>query len=178
METVRGGTNGTIRDALARLDAALERKRGFGACTNRSVTTCPEDLRCSTEEGDWGVTTDLPTALGGGATAPTPGALVRAALGSCMAMSYRLRAARHGIAMTAITVTVETDSELVGMLSGACEVPPGFTAVRYHVEVESPAPTHVVEQLLDEADRLSPILDVFVRANDVERTVEIRQAAA
>ena len=95
-----------------------------------------------------------------------------------MAMSYRLRAARHGIALTAITVTVETDSELVGMLSCVRDVPAGFTAVRYHVEVESPAPTEVVERLLDEADRLSPILDVFVRANDVNRTVEIRQAAA
>ena len=170
--------DGTIREALSRLEMALERKRGFGACSNRSVTTCPEDLRCSTEEGGWGVTTDLPAALGGAETAPTPGALVRAALGSCMAMSYRLRAARHGIALTAITVTVETDSELVGMLSCVRDVPAGFTAVRYHVEVESPAPTEVVERLLDEADRLSPILDVFVRANDVNRTVEIRQAAA
>ena len=167
-----------IRNAIERLEVAVERRSGFGAGTNRSVTTCSEGLQCSTEEGDWRVPTDLPAALGGRATAPTPGALVRAALGACMAMSYRMRAVRHGIEVTSITVTVETDSELVGMLSCGSDVPPGFIGVRYHVEVESPAPTDVVEGLLDEADRLSPILDVFVRANDVRRTVEIRETAA
>lgn len=178
MKPVTDSIDEAIRDAIERLEVALERRRDFGTSTNRSVTTSSHGLRCSTEEGNWRVPTDLPAALGGGATAPTPGALVRAALGACMAMSYRLRAARHDIELTAIAVTVETDSELVGMLSCGSDVPPGFTGVRYHVEVESPAPTDVVERLLDEADRLSPILDVFVRANDVSRTVAIRQAAA
>lgn len=178
MKTVSDSIDETIRDSLERLEAAVERKPGFGAGTHRSVTRCPDGLHCNTEEGDWRLTTDLPEGFGGGATAPTPGTLVRAALGGCMAMSYRLRAARNGIEVKAITVVIETDSELTGMVSCGSDAPPGFTAVRYHVEVESPAPTDVVERLLDEADRLSPLLDVFLRSNDVTRTVEIRHADA
>ena len=55
-------------------------------------------------------------ALGGDGSAPSPSVLVRAALGSCMAMTYRLRAARAGVELTSVRVTVETDSELAGML--------------------------------------------------------------
>jgi uncharacterized OsmC-like protein len=138
------------------------------------VTRSETGLRCVTDEGgDWCIATDLSPALGGTESAPNPGALVRAALGSCMAMSYRLRAAKHGIELTSVRVTVETDYELEGMLSCESAAPPGFGAVRYHVEIESPAGSDEVRAVLDEGDRLSPILDVFVRANEVSRTVSI-----
>ena len=54
-------------------------------------------------------------------------------------MCYQLRAAEHGVELTSVRVTVETDSELRGMLQCDAAAPPGFTEIRYHVEVESPA---------------------------------------
>jgi len=165
----------TIKAAIDRLDDAVARRPGFGVGTNRSVTTLAEGMRCVSAEADWHMTTDLPAALGGAASAPTPGALVRAAFGSCMAMSYRLRAAKHGVELDSVTVTVEADSEIAGMLSCSTVAPPGFTSVRYHVEIESSADDDEIERIVDEADRLSPILDVFTRRNHVERTVSIRR---
>lgn len=163
----------TIAAALERLETAVERRPGFGIGTSRSVSTCDDGRRCVTHEGPWSTHCDLPVALGGSGSAPTPSVLLRAALGSCMAMSYSLRAAKHGIELTSIRVTVEADSEIAGMLSRDATAPPGYTEFRYHVEVVSPAPAAEVHRVLDEGDRLSPLLDVVARANTVRRTTSI-----
>lgn len=171
---MNGGSVHTIASAIERLETAVERRSGFGVGTSRSVTLWKDGLNCSTKEGSWCVDSDLPGALGGSGSAPTPGVLLRAALGSCMAMSYVLRAAKHGVALTALRVTVEADSEIAGMLSCDATAPPGYTEIRYHVEIESPAPPDDVARVIDEGDRLSPLLDVFSRANTMRRTTSIR----
>lgn len=163
----------TIADTVARLEDALERRPGFGHATNHSSTTIGGGLSCVSTEGDWTLTCDLPGALGGTASAPTPGVLLRAALGACMAMTYRLRAERAGLAPFAVTVGVETDSELAGMLLTSADAPPGFTEVRYHVEVECDAPEVDIRRVLDEGDRLSPMLDALTRATTVTRSTTI-----
>lgn len=168
----------TIANAIERLEVAVERRSTFGVATSRSVTTLIDGLRCSTEEGSWNTDSDLPAALGGGGAAPTPGVLLRAALGSCMAMSYRLRAAKHGVELTSVRVTVEADAALAGMLLVDASVPAGFTEVRYHVEVESPASPDEVALIIDEGDRLSPLLDVFSRATALRRRMSIRSSGA
>jgi uncharacterized OsmC-like protein len=166
-----------IGRALVRLEAAVAQRPGFGVGTSHSVTTLGEGLRCTTVEGAWSTESDLLPAIGGGGSAPTPNVLMRAALGSCMAITYRLRAARHGVELTSVRVTVESDSALAGMLSCDAAAPPGYTEVRYHVEVESPDDPARVLAILDEGDRLSPVLDVLNRATAVRRTTEIRPGA-
>lgn len=166
----------TIAKAIERLEVAIVRRSGFGVETNRSVTTLIDGLRCSTEEGSWQTDSDLPVALGGCGMAPTPGVLLRAALGSCMAMSYRLRAAKHDVELTSVRVTVEADSELAGMLLVDAPVPAGYTEIRYHVEIESPASPDEVARIIDEGDRLSPLLDAFSRANALRRSVSIQSS--
>ncbi len=104
--------------------------------------------------------------------------LLRAALGACMAMSYRLRAAKHGIELTSIRVTVEADSAIAGMLLLDSPAPPGYTELRAHVEIDSPSPADEVLRILDEADRLSPLLDVFARATEIRRTATVRGSEA
>jgi uncharacterized OsmC-like protein len=161
-----------IGEALARLESALERKPGFGLGTSHSTTENAAGLRCRTAEGHHQIATDLPVALGGSADAPSPSTLLRAALGSCLAMGYRLRAARHGVELGAIRVVVETDSALAGMLLPYSTAPPGFLEIRYHVEIESSAPAARVARLAAEADRLSPVLDAL-RANRVSPSLSI-----
>jgi uncharacterized OsmC-like protein len=163
----------TIASAIERLEHAVAQRPGFGVGTSVSVTTITAGLRCATQEGEFCTRSDLSRALGGDGSAPTPGTLMRAALGSCMAMSYRLRAARHGIELESIRVTVEADSELAGMLSCDSSAPPGYTEIRYHVDVESSAPPDEVMRIIDEGDRLSPLLDVFTRANATRRSTSI-----
>ena len=89
-------------------------------------------------------------------------------------MCYQLRAAEHGVELTSVRVTVETDSELRGMLQCDAAAPPGFTEIRYRVEIESPARPSEVERIVDLADRLSPVLDTLTRTNQARRTLSIR----
>ena len=164
-----------IGAAIERVEAAVVRRAGFGVGTSHSVTTLQDGLRCSTSEGSWTVESDMSPTFGGGASAPTPSVLLRAALGSCMAITYRMRAARYGVELTSVRVTVETDAELAGMLFCDSSAPPGYAEVRYHVEVDSPDDADRVLAILDEGDRLSPVLDVFSRATTVRRTTDVRQ---
>jgi uncharacterized OsmC-like protein len=167
-----------IATALDRLHRALAARADFGRHTASSVATLSDGLRCSVTEQRWAVEFDLAPALGGDGSAPSPTVLARAALGACLAMGYQLRAAEAGVELSAVRVTVETDSELAGMLVDGAAVPPGFTAIRYHVDIESPASTETVERLVEQGDRLSPVLDMLTRANQVQRTVSVRQAVA
>ena len=109
-----------IADALTRLNGTLARRPDFGRHTGSSVTTLVEGLRCETEAGGWTIASDLRPALGGEASAPTPTVLLSSALGACLAMGYQLRAAEHGIELTSVRVTVETDSDVRGMLRVRC----------------------------------------------------------
>lgn len=167
-----------IQRSLIRLESATARSSTFGHSTDAAVTELVDGLRCRTAIGDHVVESDLPRGLGGEATAPTPGALLRAALGSCLAMGYRLRAARRGVALDAIRVVVETDSEIDGMLRLGTTARPGFSEVRYHVELTSDASDEELQAIADEADRLSPMLDAIGRTNRVERTLSIDRTRA
>jgi len=168
----------TIASAIDRLESVLDRRADFGHSTNQSVTTVAAGLRCSTEDGSWTIESDLGESLGGTGSAPSPGSLVRAAFGSCLAMMYQLRAAKHGVNLTSIRVLVETDSEIAGMLLCETTSVPGYSEIRYHVDIESPAPHADVLRVIDEGDLLSPLLDVFTRTNSLHRTISIRPAAA
>lgn len=162
-----------INGALVRLESAVASRPGFGHATESSETTLVDGVRCRSEEHGFAVDCDLPAGLGGTGTGPSPSVLMRAALGSCLAMGYLLRAARRGVAVQSIRVVVETDSAVAGMLSIDATEPAGFLAVRYHVEIGSDAPREDVVALVDEADRLSPMLDAVSRANHPVRSLSI-----
>ena len=51
--------------------------------------------------------------------------------------------------------------------------PAGFTRIRYHVEIAADAPPEDIVALVDEADRLSPMLDAVSRANHPVRSLSI-----
>jgi hypothetical protein len=55
-------------------------------------------------------------------------------------------------------------------------VSPGWPAVRYTVNIESPADEARVMDLIEHADRYSPLLDDFKRPLKVERVVRIAQS--
>lgn len=118
----------------------------------------------------------MPESMGGDGSAPTPGVLGRAALGSCLAIGYMMRAAILDVEITSLRIEVEADFDNRGSLILGADAPPGYTDIRIHVDVESPAPEHRIRQVLDEGDQLSPYLDVFSRAQSITRTDAIRLA--
>jgi uncharacterized OsmC-like protein len=166
-----------IGASIQRLERAVAERPGFGVATGQAVATLSHGLHCTVEDGPWHLEADLAPGIGGTAGAPTPTALVRVALASCMAMSYRLRAARRGVTLSSVRVMVETESAVAGMLQRASDEPAGFRSIRYHVDIDSPAPPHQVMEVIEEGDALSPVLDVLTTAHAVARTVTIAEAA-
>lgn len=150
-------------------------KPGFGSATSTSTTVLGDGLRCTSTERSFTIESDLAPALGGERSAPSPGMHVRAALGACLAMRYQMLAAERGIELTSVRITVDEDSELRGLLCDDGDVPPGATALRYHVEIGSPADDREIEELVAAGDRLSPVLDDLTRPHSIERTVSIVQ---
>jgi uncharacterized OsmC-like protein len=166
---------GGIRDAFERCVRALTRHPSLGRATGVSRTRLRHGLLCEVEEGPWKLVADMPESAGGAGSAPGPGVLGRAALGSCLAIGYRMHAARLGVPITAIDVEIQADYD-DGALFGVSGSPPGYLEVRYAVTVHSPAPEDDVRRVLDEGDRHSPYLDVFRRAQRCRRQVHIVSA--
>ena len=63
-----------------------------------------------------------------------------------------------------VAVTVEADYDARGMFGVDDSVAPGWGAVRYTAVISSPAPEERVRELVETADRHSPILDDLRRA--------------
>jgi uncharacterized OsmC-like protein len=105
-------------------------------------------------------------------TAPTPGALGRGALASCLTIGIATWAARLGVPIDALEVEVQADFDARGEL-GVGRVLPGYTEVRYVVKIDSPAPRQELDDLLALAERHSPYLDVFGRAMALRRVLHV-----
>ena len=86
------------------------------------------------------MTTDMPTSVGGGNTAPSPGWQLRAAEASCVATLIAMRAAQVGVALAKVEVTVDLESNDWGILgigdesAGAVPAGPPARACWYELE--------------------------------------------
>jgi len=162
-----------IRTAFTRIESLLTTEPARGRDTAVTRVRIGDGLRCEISEGAWQLVADMPKNVGGSETAPTPGVYGRAALGSCLAIGYSMWAAKLGVPIEAVEVEIQADFDS-GALFGVADVPAGYSEVRYSVSVVSSASTADVTAVLDEADRHSPYLDVFSRAQSVRREVHVR----
>ena len=131
-----------------------------------------EGLRCEVEEGDWKLATDMGEKSAGSNTAPNPGILGRAALGTCLAVGYAMWAARLGVPLDRLEIEVQADYDARGY-HGVDDVEPGYTEIRYVVTVESDAPESDIHAMLDQADAVSDYLHVFREPQKLKRETHI-----
>jgi uncharacterized OsmC-like protein len=144
------------------------------------TATLEQGLRCRvTAVGSpFEVFTDMVTALGGGATAPSPGWLSRAALASCDATVIAMRAAQVGIEVQSLEVTVESDSDDRGLLGVGERTPAGPLAVRVRVKLAARGvPRKRLEELIAWTEQHSPVGDATRRAIPTSVEVEILETA-
>lgn len=163
----------TIKEAFERNQKALQMRPSKAKSTATTKVRLFDGTTCEVEHKHWKFKVDIGTSEGGNDAGPGPGILERGALGSCLAIAYSQRAAVLEIPIDKIEVDVESDFDARGMLHLTGD-PPGFKALRYKVYIESPASKEEVIQIIEEADKHSPVLDDFSRAIPVEREVEIK----
>ena len=88
-----------------------------------------------TGPGGEGTRTDMPTGIGGAASAPSPGWYLRAAAASCVAALIGIRAATLGIELPAgsVEVTVDSESDDRGILGIDDAIPAGALSMKVAV---------------------------------------------
>lgn len=163
----------TIKEAFERNKKALQLRPSKAKSTATTKVRLFDGTTCEVEHKHWKFKVDIGEAEGGNDAGPGPGILERGALGSCLAIAYSQRAAVLGIPIDKIEVDVESDFDARGMLH-ITDDPPGFDAIRYKVYIESPAPKGQIMQIIEDADKHSPVLDDFSRTIPVERQVTIK----
>lgn len=154
---------------MADVKAALERAVAYlsqhpdeaSYVDSEAKATLEKGLRVRVEgPGNLSMITDMPESVGGGNAGPSPGWVFRAALAACEATLIAMQAAREGISLEALTVTVDSDSDDRGILGMDPQIPAGPLSVRVLVRVRG---TGDLASMVRTAVERCPVHDAVTR---------------
>jgi uncharacterized OsmC-like protein len=163
-----------IRDSIQAVVAYLGEHPDEARYVDKPATAVIEEgLRCrAIGPDDAALVSDMPTAIGGGGAAPSPGWLLRAALANCDATVIAMRAAHEGVTLTTLEVIVDSESDDRRLLGMDDSIPAGPLSVRTRVRIgaDAVAPDRLRE-IVEWAEAHSPVADAIGRA--VPKKIEI-----
>ena len=165
----------SIKDAVARARAYLTEHPEEARYRDSPAIARIASGLAATVTGPAGesLTTDMPVGIGGGATAPSPGWLMRAATASCVLSLIAIRAAAVGTTVGPIEVAVDSESDDRGILGLDDGIDAGALSMKVIVTIDGmEAGQDVVRELVDWAIRHCPVTDTIGRAVPIE--VEVR----
>ncbi|HET7029408.1 MAG TPA: OsmC family protein [Candidatus Limnocylindrales bacterium] len=157
----------SIAEAVQRASAYLTEHPDEARYRDSAATARIEAGLVATVTGPGGerITTDMPQGIGGTATAPSPGWLLRAATASCVASLIAIRAAVVGVETATIEVEVDSESDDRGILGLDEAVPAGALSFRVIVRLTGPDLDGDVRQtLVDWAVAHCPVSESLGRA--------------
>jgi uncharacterized OsmC-like protein len=166
------------RTSAAELKAVFEQKAArvraqpqTGFLRDHARVRLAYGLACDVEHEDRRMRVDAKLADGGGATGPQPGQLMRASLGACLLMSYRIWAARLDVALDDASLEITCESDARAELGVDPAAPPGWTRVRLDVTLHSDAPEAELQRVVEIAHRTSPMLALL--SPSIERALHV-----
>jgi uncharacterized OsmC-like protein len=152
--------------ALVQTKTALASNGNAGPSTDRPATAVMQDgLRCRVEGPDgWQVFTDMPSPVGGAASAPTAAWVLRAAWAACDATVIAMRAAELGIELDELEVIAESESDFRGLLGVGEDVLPGPVSATIRVRIAADGVEQDrLREIVEWADAHSPVGDALRR---------------
>ena len=122
----------TIRTAIEGASAYLTKHPDEAHYTDSLATARVVDALHVRVEGPAGevLETDMPAAVGGAGSAPSPGWFLRAAVAACVASLATMRAAQLGLDGFSCEVEVDSESDDRGILGLDASVPGGPLSMR------------------------------------------------
>jgi uncharacterized OsmC-like protein len=116
--------------------------------------------------------------VGGGASGPTPAWLMRAALAACDATLVAMEAAREGIELTDLEVSVDSQSDFRGVLGVDATAQPGPLSMQVRIRVAAAnASDEQLRAIVERAESRSPVHDALARELPMKTEVAIGSAA-
>jgi uncharacterized OsmC-like protein len=170
-------TASELKTIIERNQKALRLRPSIGMGTATTKVSIRSGVTCDIEDGGWKLVADESVGDGGAGLGPDPGVFGRAALGACLAMGYVQWAAVLEVPIDSLEVVVEADYNAAAMFAVDDTAPPGWGAIRYTVDISSPAPEERVRELIEHADRYSPLLHDFAKPVPVTRELHITSPA-
>lgn len=117
---------------------------------------------------------DMPKGLGGGATAPSPGWTMRAALANCEAIMIALHAAQLGVHLDTLEVRVDSLSDDRGMLGMDDSKPAGPMNMKVSIRIGADGvPAEKLHEIIEWAEYHSPVGEPLNRIMPVEYAIEV-----
>jgi uncharacterized OsmC-like protein len=170
-------TASELKTIIERNQKALRLRPSIGMGTASTKASIRSGVTCDIEDGGWKLVADESVGDGGAGLGPDPGVFGRAALGACLAMGYVQWAAVMEVPIDSLEVVVEADYNAAAMFAVDDSAPPGWGAIRYSVAISSPASEERVRELVEHADRYSPLLHDFAKPVPVTRELHITSPA-
>jgi uncharacterized OsmC-like protein len=172
----REATMPGVGEAVEKLEKALVAAPEKGLARNSPATaTLQRDLsvRVSGPRGE-SLATDMPPALGGAAAAPPPGWLLRAGLASCTATVIAMRAARLGVVLDTLEVTVESESDNRGMLGTDDNVSAALSALVTRVRIGATgAAFEQLREIAEWGDLHSPVASTLREGRPIRVDIDV-----
>ena len=109
VENIRNSIEGTISYLKANPEKAFKKVTAATAVLEKGLkvrTVGPENEV---------IISDMPPTVGGEGSAPTPGWFMQAALATCNATGIAMKAAREGIELNTLEVSIDTESDTRGI---------------------------------------------------------------
>ena len=165
----------SIGEAISRAREYLRQRPDEARYTDTPASASVEgDLRCRVVGPNGAVlVSDMPTGVGGGGSAPSPGWLLRAAHAACDATLIAMRAAEEGIALSRLEVVVDSESDDRGLLGMDDATPAGPIRTRVRIALDAEGvPEARLRELVEWAREHSPVDDALIRAVPVIVEIE------
>ena len=169
VEHIQKSVNGVI--------AYLKENPKEAVSTSPPITAVMENgLRCrATGDNGQSIVTDMPQAVGGDGSAPSPGWLSRAALATCDATRIALRAAELGIELDTLEVTTDSVDDDRGLFGTDPSVRAGSLSLRTRVKIGAAGVSEkALWEIVDYAVTHSPVADACRR--ETPSTLEVKIA--
>lgn len=167
--------NSEIATAIDKVVSFLEQNpdeaRGEDSLASAELV---EGLRCRAVAPDGSeVFSDMPSAVGGEGSAPTPGWLMKAGLATCDATVIAIRAAQLGVELRTLKVEVVSESDDRGLLGVDDSVPAGPLTVRTRIRIGADGVAQEkLREIVEWSDRHSPVGDAIRRSVPSEMEIE------
>ena len=151
-------SDATVREAIERLSATFASEPAKARVKSFAAARLTDGLRCEVT-GPRGehISTDMPASIGGTGSAPNPGWYLRAAVASCAATVIATRAAKLGIALRELQVTVESEGDQRALLGLDERISAAIGGWRMKVAISGDAPAQALRDLVTWADAHSPV---------------------
>ena len=148
-----------IRAALDSLGAAIAADPSKAKSKNApAIARLTDGLQCEvTGPHAARIVTDMPPAMGGAASGANPGWYMRAALAACTSTVIAMRAARLGIKLEVLELTVESETDQRGILGLDKKISAAMSPLRTKVRIRGEATQEVLRELAAWGDAHSPV---------------------